>query len=214
MAGVGDKLMTASEIKTVTDTKLAKDFSSLTSIGHSLENDYLFAVQRSDKDHASKITYSALGTDILNKIGSNGIVSVAHGGTGASDGSGARTNLDVYSKSETDSAIQQSTASVGVGSLITTVSQYCDLRFAKRTGGVVIISLLVKKDTPNGAVICTFDSSIKPAENDYVSALFYGSGQLNTAASVWIESSDTSKATYYGSTATAGAYVNIVYGVK
>lgn len=115
---------------------------------------------------------------------------------------------------EMNTAIQQSTASVGVGSLITTVSQYCDLRYAKRTGGVVIISLLVKKDTPNGAVLCTFDSSIKPVQNDYVSVLFYGSGQLNTSASVWIESSDTSKATYYGSTATAGAYANIVYGVE
>lgn len=111
-------------------------------------------------------------------------------------------------------AIQQSTASIGVGSLITTVSQYCDLRYAKRTSNVVIISLLVKKDTPNGAVLCTFDSSIKPVKNDYASVLFYGSGQLNTSASVWIESFDTSKATYYGSTATAGAYANIVYGVE
>lgn len=111
-------------------------------------------------------------------------------------------------------AIEQSTASVGIGSLITTVSQYCDLRYAKRTGGVIIISLLVKSGTPDGTVLCTFDSSIKPAQNDYVSVLFYGSGQLNTSASVWIESSDTSKATYYGSTATAGAYANIVYGVE
>lgn len=45
-------------------------------------------------------------------------VTVAQGGTGSSSASGARTNLSVYSKTETDSAIQQSTANKAFGGYI------------------------------------------------------------------------------------------------
>lgn len=71
MAGTGDKLLTASEIKEVTDTKVNK-------------------------------------TDTI---------AIEHGGTNATSASNARTNLGVYSKSEVDTAIAQSTAYISADSL-------------------------------------------------------------------------------------------------
>ena len=47
----------------------------------------------------------ALLTHLLYAESGHGIVPVTHGGTGASSAAGARTNLNVYSKSETDDAI-------------------------------------------------------------------------------------------------------------
>ena len=46
----------------------------------------------------------------------NEVLSVEHGGTGASDAATARTNLDVYSKSEVDNAIQTAIGQVIGGS--------------------------------------------------------------------------------------------------
>lgn len=211
MAGVGDKLMTASEIKAVTDTKLAKDFSSLPSIDHSLENNYLFAVQRSDKSQASKIAYSALGTDILNKIGSNGVVSVDHGGTGASNSSGARTNLDVYSKSETSSAIAQSMATTDVKSLFTVAGNWCNVTYAYRTGNVVYIQLWVASGTTNGKTLVTISNTILPVIADYCVPCLYEQAGTVANSTAWIEHTDVSKVTYYGDTSTAVVRVNLMY---
>lgn len=211
MPGIGDKLMTASEIKEVTDTKLDKDFSSLdTSGGFSLSDTIpvnisgttykitgqtlsnaigggggtqqasltnyvkncgtisVLPVTLTDSNITSDmivIEYTigdetALGSEwtvttadgsltisgTLNKSttlqlvlsvgysttpsiltdlasdtadnvlkasprpGVTGVLPLLHGGVGSSTASGARTNLSVYSKAETDSAIQQSTA--------------------------------------------------------------------------------------------------------
>ena len=55
----------------------------------------------------AKIDYNALATAIINKLGGDP-VTIPHGGTGAATADGARTNLDVYSKGETDTAIAQS----------------------------------------------------------------------------------------------------------
>lgn len=56
-----------------------------------------------------KVSKAVLASAIIAQLGGDP-VKVAHGGTGSSSASGARTNLSVYSKTETDSAIQQSTA--------------------------------------------------------------------------------------------------------
>jgi hypothetical protein len=45
-----------------------------------------------------------------------GAVSIDHGGTGATDASAARTNLDVYSKAEVDAAIAAAIGDVIGGS--------------------------------------------------------------------------------------------------
>lgn len=55
-----------------------------------------------------KIDYDALATAIISKLGDP--VDVTHGGTRATSASAARTNLSVYSKSETSAAIAQSMA--------------------------------------------------------------------------------------------------------
>ena len=218
MAGVGDKLMTASEIKAVTDTKLAKNFSSLSSIDHSLENNYLFAVQRSDKSQASKITYSALGTDILNKIGSNGVVSVDHGGTGASDGSGARTNLDVYSKSETNNAIAQSMVSESLAlSLFTSIDSHVNTNsfFKLRVGNVVYLSIRIDGAVTvgsSGVKLFDIDASVAPRQQNVTCPVFSSSGSIVSNTSVWIEAHTPTKVTLYGASLPTGAYYcNLTY---
>lgn len=60
-------------------------------------------------DNTKSIDYDALATAIINKLGGDP-VTVAHGGFGGTTTAQARTNLSVYSKAETDNAIQQSTA--------------------------------------------------------------------------------------------------------
>lgn len=212
MPSIEDKLMTASQIKEVTDTKLDKDFSSLdTSGGFSLTDELAVNISGSPyritgrtlanaiggggTEQAALTNYvkncgtisslpatftdsnitadmivieytvgdeSAVGSDwtvttsdgsftiagtlakstslsivfgvgysttpsILTNLASDspdnilkasprpgvtGVLPLVNGGVGSSTAAGARTNLDVYSKSETDSAIQQSTADV------------------------------------------------------------------------------------------------------
>lgn len=218
MAGVGDKLMTASEIKAVTDTKLAKDFSSLSALAHSLENDYLFAVQNSSKSAASKITYSTLGTAILNKIGSNGIVSVDHGGTGAATVENARTALSVYSKAETNSAIAQSTASVALAlSLFTNIDSHVntDSFFKLRVGNVVYLSF--RLDGPitvggSGLKLFDIDSSVAPRQQIIVCPIFSSNASMVSSASVWLEANAPRKVTLYGASLPTGAYYgNLTY---
>jgi hypothetical protein len=90
--------MTASQIKEVTDTKLDKDFSNsdvnpsvLTNLGSTSADDILKTSPRP---------------------GVTGVLPLVNGGVGSTTAAGARTNLDVYSKSETNSAIAQSTANI------------------------------------------------------------------------------------------------------
>lgn len=218
MAGVGDKLMTASEIKAVTDTKLEKNFSSLPSIDHSLENNYLFAVQRSDKSQASKITYSALGTDILNKIGSNGVVSVDHGGTGAATVENARTALSVYSKTETDSAIAQSIASAPLAlSMFTSIDSHVntDSFFRLRVGNVVYLS--IRLDGPitvgsSGVKLFDIGSSVAPRQQNVTCMVFSSNGSIVSNASVWIEAHTPTAVKLYGTSLSTGPYYcNLTY---
>lgn len=210
MPSIEDKLMTASQIKEVTDTKLDKDFSSLdTSGGFSLTDELAVNISGSPyritgrtlanaiggggTEQAALTNYvkncgtisslpasftdsnitadmivieytvgdeSAVGSDwtvttsdgsftiagtlakstslsivfgvgysttpsILTNLASDspdnilkasprpgvtGVLPLVNGGVGSSTAAGARTNLDVYSKSETNTAIQQSTA--------------------------------------------------------------------------------------------------------
>lgn len=212
MPSIEDKLMTASQIKEVTDTKLDKDFSSLdTSGGFSLTDELAVNISGSPyritgrtlanaiggggTEQAALTNYvkncgtisslpatftdsnitadmivieytvgdeSAVGSDwtvttsdgsftiagtlakstslsivfgvgysttpsILTNLASDspdnilkasprpgvtGVLPLVNGGVGSSTAAGARTNLDVYSKSETNSAIQQSAATI------------------------------------------------------------------------------------------------------
>lgn len=91
MAGTGDKLMTASEIKEVTDTKLIKDFSSLTALSGTPATGDLVPIKSGNDTY--KIDYNALASAILGQISSNGVVNVANGGTGSGTATGALSGL-------------------------------------------------------------------------------------------------------------------------
>lgn len=91
MAGTGDKLMTASEIKEVTDTKLVKDFSSLTALSGTPATGDLVPIKSGNETY--KINYNALASAILGQISSNGVVNVANGGTGSNSATGALSGL-------------------------------------------------------------------------------------------------------------------------
>ena len=74
-------------------------------------------------------------------INSNHVAPVAAGGTGASTAANARTNLDVYSKSEVTSAIAQSTANTQLSpsydtSKIESITAY-------RNGRIVFVSMRI-----------------------------------------------------------------------
>ena len=66
---------------------------------------YLVGLNRKDDEYMGTVTIKAPNS-------SNNTLAVASGGTGASTAAAARTNLDVYSKSEVTSRISQSTADV------------------------------------------------------------------------------------------------------
>ena len=91
MPGTGDKLMTASEIKEVTDTKLVKDFSSLTALSGTPATGDLVPIKSGNNTY--KIDYNALASAILGQISSNGVVNVANGGTGSNSATGALSGL-------------------------------------------------------------------------------------------------------------------------
>lgn len=95
MAGTGDKLLTAAEIKEVTDTKV--NTSDIVNVLNSTSiNKPLSAAQG-----------KALNDGKVNKTDT---IAIEHGGTNATTAAAARTNLDVYSKSQTDNLVAQSTA--------------------------------------------------------------------------------------------------------
>ena len=91
MPGTGDKLMTASEIKEVTDTKLVKDFSSLTALSGTPATGDLVPIKSGNDTY--KIDYNALASAILGQISSNRVVNVANGGTGSNSATGALSGL-------------------------------------------------------------------------------------------------------------------------
>lgn len=270
MPGIEDKLMTASQIKEVTDTKLDKDFSSLdTSGGFSLTDELAVNISGSPyritgrtlanaiggggTEQAALTNYvkncgtisslpatftdsnitadmivieytvgdeSAVGSDwtvttsdgsftiagtlakstslsivfgvgysttpsILTNLASDspdnilkasprpgvtGVLPLVNGGVGSSTAAGARTNLDVYSKSETNSAIQQSTAIKNVTNQFSisatkgTISQ----KKAYRSGNVVALGFVLTASEAvggGGGFGCTAtvsDASLKP----------------------------------------------------
>lgn len=61
------------------------------------------------------VTLGELKLGLDTKVGTSDVQDIEHGGTNAATAATARTNLDVYSKGETDSAISQSMASMFVG---------------------------------------------------------------------------------------------------
>lgn len=113
-------------------------------------------------DNTKSIDYDALATAIINKLGGDP-VTVEHGGFGGTTVAQARTNLSVYSKAETDSAIQQSTADKGRYIYIGVASWdaiYNKLITGYRTGeatpiliGTSAVSLMTNGAVTSGALV-------------------------------------------------------------
>ncbi len=123
---------------------------------------------------------------------------------------------ETYTKTETDAAIAQGAAPVGIGDLFTNRSTYFDYHYARKSGKLVIIGFIVKAGVTNETVLCTIDDSIKPETNDYIAPLVYGNGKVNTKGTVWIEARNTSQIKYYGDTIPTGegSYATLVYMVQ
>lgn len=96
-------------------------------------------------------------------INSNHVAPVAAGGTGASTAANARTNLDVYSKSEVTSAIAQSTApmQITLTNLHSSISDFTHVS-AYKIGNYVDINgyFTINTDLPNSTSL--FNSPYKP----------------------------------------------------
>jgi len=123
---------------------------------------------------------------------------------------GKVTVLDHYDKDAVDAKF----TTTSVFGLFTVDSTKCELRFAKRTGNIVQLSLYVKTNVADGSALITeIDSSILPAQLDYTAPLFANSGKLITSGSVWIEYNNLSKISYYGDTTTVGGTATITYSI-
>lgn len=93
MAGTGDKLLTAAEIKEVTDTKVDKDFSALTALPNGLSDTDLINVRRSGTNY--KLSGSDLAPTPL-------VVSIT---TGQWSGSGSDYYITVTASNVTANSI-------------------------------------------------------------------------------------------------------------
>lgn len=91
----GNKKVTLEELKLVHDIKLDKDFSGLTALPQSPANGDTLVVQSNNTNY--KIDYSALASAIISQLGTSGVVSIAHGGTGSTTAANALTALGAVS---------------------------------------------------------------------------------------------------------------------
>lgn len=209
MAGVGDKLMTASEIKAVTDTKLPMDLRSLEIYSGILQGDHLFVVQQPNSGHANRLTLVGLSNKILGDIsivnGNDRIVPLSHGGTGAATATDARTVLSVYSKAETNNAISDSIAiTYPAMSLFTNIDSHIDQEvfIRRRSGNTIYISFRMSGGiTPGSSGLKMFDidASIAPVSINMPVPIVNGqTAALVTNASVWLETSHPGQVTLYG----------------
>lgn len=118
---------------------------------------------------------------------------------------------DVYSTSQVDSAIAQSKAITNVRSLLTVAGDWCDIRYAYRSGNIVYIQLWVAAGTTSGKTLVTISDAIRPVVADYCVPCLYEQAGTVANSTAWIEHANVSKVTYYGDTSTAVTRVNLMY---
>lgn len=142
-----------------------------------VDTDYLYLVDMSetglDKDKKIKPSElaAALGigeTPVVNNDNWSGAdLEVANGGTGASTAAGARTNLDVYSQSEVDAAID----AAGGGSSLAHAPTW-DFNFAD--SGVSYIyapaAMTVTEQSTSGTGTISYEKSTAAAPDTYAAA--------------------------------------------
>lgn len=107
--------------------------------------------------------------------------------------------------------IAQSSAITNVKSLLTVAGNWCEVRYAYRTGNVVYIQLWVAAGTTSGKTLVTISDAIRPVVADYCVPCLYEQAGTVANSTAWIEHVDVSKVTYYGDTSTAVTRVNLMY---
>lgn len=99
-----------------------------------------------------------------------------------------------------------------ISSNFTINSSYVDNFCANKTGKVAVVSFRIKASCPNNTTLVTISDSAKASYNDVVSPFFGSNGSIQTQGSAWIERSNRSVITYYGSSnMTSGAYATVAY---
>jgi hypothetical protein len=115
---------------------------------------------------------------------------------------GVRDILDVYTKSQVDTAIQQSTATKDISSLFTNRDSHVSRLNARQSGKIVTISCTIAAGVANNTKLFDIDSSIEPSFGDWVAPLIKSNGELVTYGTAWIYRSTNLQAKYYGTQAT------------
>ena len=109
------------------------------------------------------------------------------------------------------STIKRSTVITDVKSLLTVAGNWCEIRYAYRSGNVVYIQLWVAAGTTSGKTLVTISNAIRPVIADYCVPCLYEQAGTVANSTAWIEHADVSKVTYYGDTSTAVTRVNLMY---
>lgn len=263
MAGTGDKLMTAAEIKEVTDTKVNNDFSTLTALPNGLSDTDLINVRRSGSNY--KLTgadlaptplvvsitsgqWSGSGSDyyisytasnvtansVLVPICDHSSMSLLNGAIWCVPAAGSFTIhtsaipagtvtvmvqfvgtlgeaqyqvlSDVYSKSQVDSAVAQSTVvTIPADSLFKNQHVKVNNIKSRRSGNVVTLTCILEDGVPDSTILFEIDPTIQPPAAYRVASLYKQSdGALITYGSIWIEPDSYRFVKYYGTQNTSG----------
>lgn len=122
---------------------------------------------------------------------------------------------ETYTKAEANSAIAQGMAVENIRNKFTPAGNWCEVRYALRTGHVVYLNLYVIKGTTGGAdgkPLVTIDNSVTPAYGDYCfPCINEQAGTIFAGGSGWIEHGNVSQITYYGSELQAAIRINVMY---
>jgi len=262
MAGTGDKLLTAAEIKEVTDTKVDKDFSALTALPNGLSDTDLINVRRSGTNYklsgsdlaptplVASITtgqWSGSGSDYYitvtaSNVTANSILVPTYDHTSDSRLKGPvwcvpaagsftihtsaiptgtvtvmvqfigtlgeaqyQVLADVYSKSQTDALIAQSTANLAPCKILTSSTKTTHVINLEASSRHLIVAL-------SGSASNSFCVTVSVSSGGTVTILELGKGNnvtLTTAANTLTCTLSTSNGMYVADFAIAGNFVTL-----
>lgn len=122
------------------------------------------------------------------------------------------TNISATSAGSELSSLKAGLNVSDISSNFTINSSYVDNFCANKTGKVAVVSFRIKASCPNNTTLVTMSDSAKASYNDVVSPFFGSNGSIQSQGSAWIERSNRSVITYYGSSnMTSGAYATVTY---
>ena len=83
---------------------------------------------------------------------------------------------------------------------------------ATQNGNIIQISARANQTFTNGQQLVSFPSDITPSSNMVVALYDYGTGELITSGSAWVQ--ETRDIRYFGSTITKDAYLSVVFMIN